>query len=68
MGVPPQRIDILTSIDSVDFDEAWTPQKKSTFEGVTVGFLSREHLLKNKRATGRPKDFADVAWLEASDG
>ena len=66
IGVPPQRIDILTSIDGVDFDEAWVTRKQSEIEGLTVGILGREQLLKNKRAVGQPQDLADVAWLEES--
>src|SRR3990172_7352874 len=44
IGVPPQRIDILTSIDGVDFDEAWVTRKQSEIEGLTVGILGREQL------------------------
>ncbi len=64
IGVPPQRIDILTTIDGVEFDEAWNGRKQVVIEGLSVGFLGRELLIKNKRATGRPMDLADVAWLE----
>jgi hypothetical protein len=66
IGVSPERIDILTTIDGVDFDEAWPARKAVRVEGLTIGFLGREQLLKNKRASGRPKDLADVAWLEQS--
>lgn len=64
IGVPPERIDILTSIDGVLFDEAWQSRIQLIVEGITVAYLGREQLLKNKRACGRPKDLADVAWLE----
>jgi hypothetical protein len=67
IGLPPQRIDFMTSIDGVDFDEAWRTRKQTIIEGLSVGFLGREQLLKNKRATGRPKDLFDVAWMEESN-
>ena len=67
-GVPPQRIDLLTSITGVDFEEAWPHRTVSSIDGLNVPILGREQLLKNKRATGRPKDLADVAYLEQEDG
>jgi hypothetical protein len=62
--VAPRRIDILMSIDGVEFDEAWPQRMIVEVEGQTFAVLSRAHLLKNKKATGRPKDLADAAWLE----
>jgi hypothetical protein len=64
IGVAPKRIDLLTSIDGVTFEEAWQERVYHDFEGITVPVISRRHLLINKKATGRPKDLADVAWLE----
>jgi hypothetical protein len=64
IGVAPYRIDIVTSITGVDFDDAWKNRKQTQLEGIDVAVLSRDDLLKNKRATGRPKDLIDVAWLE----
>jgi hypothetical protein len=66
IGVAPNRIDILTSITGVEFDEAWSHRTESQIDGIAVRVIGREELLKNKRATGRPKDLADVAWLEES--
>lgn len=66
IGLPPQRIDIMTSIDGVEFDEAWESRQTVAVEGMMIGFLGREQLLKNKRATGRPKDLFDVAWMGES--
>jgi hypothetical protein len=65
IGVPPARIDILTSITGVAFDEAW-PRRLVTFVApkLEAPVLGREDLLRNKRAVGRPQDLADVAWLE----
>lgn len=64
IGLPPNRIDLLTGIDGVEFTEAWTDRIETTIDGVTVSLISRKHLLANKRATGRPQDLADVARLE----
>jgi hypothetical protein len=65
IGVAPRRIDIITSIDGVHFDEAWAERRIIDLEGRLFATLSRAHLLKNKQAAGRPKDLADAAWLEA---
>jgi hypothetical protein len=68
MGNPPWRIDILTSIDALTFDEAWPEHKDWLVEGLSVPVLSRQHLIANKRAVGRTKDLADVEALEANPG
>jgi hypothetical protein len=65
IGLEPNRIDILTSIEAVDFDEAWAERLVSRIDELEVPVLSRRHLLRNKRAVGRPQDLADVAALEA---
>jgi hypothetical protein len=64
IGVAPRRIDILTSIDAVQFDEAWPDRQVLEIEGLTIGVIGRSHLIQNKKAVGRPQDLADVAWLE----
>jgi hypothetical protein len=64
MGAPPWRIDILTAIDAVTFDEDWTERSEWTVDGVLLPVLSRRHLIANKRAVGRAKDLADVESLE----
>jgi hypothetical protein len=64
IGVAPRRIDILTSIDGVQFDEAWTDRKVIEIEGLTIGIIGRSHLIRNKKAVGRPQDLVDVTWLE----
>jgi hypothetical protein len=64
IGVEPRRIDIVTSITGVEFDEAWPDRKEIEIEGLKIAAIGRSHLLKNKKALGRPQDLADVAWLE----
>ena len=67
IGIAPRRIDLLTSISGVDFDDAWTRRHTIEVDGLLLDTLSREDLIVNKRASGRPKDIADLAWLERGD-
>ncbi len=64
IGVAPRRIDILTSIDGVTFDETWPRRVTVELEGLDVPVIGRAHLIQNKRAAGRAKDLADLAWLD----
>lgn len=64
MGEPPVRIDLLTSITGVDFDDAWSARSMHRVGALDVPFLGRTALLDNKRATARAKDLADVEILE----
>lgn len=64
IGVPPNRIDIITGIDGVSFDEAWPTKVVVTFNSEPCYVISREHLLQNKRACVRDKDGWDVKLLE----
>lgn len=68
IGVAPVRIDVITAIDGVEFDDAWPARLETSFGGVAVGVLSREHLIANKKATGRLQDRADVERLEETGG
>lgn len=63
IGVAPQRIDIITAIEAVTFAEAYPPRLTVEVEGIPLPVLSRAHLLRNKRAVGRPKDLADLDAL-----
>jgi hypothetical protein len=67
IGVAPRRIDILTSIDGVDFDDAWTDRMEVDVEGLKVPVIGRRHLVQNKKAVGRPQDLADVAMLDRAE-
>jgi hypothetical protein len=64
MGLPPRRIDVLTEISGVSFDEAWASRASAEVDGRTVHLIGREAFLKNKAAAGRPKDLADAARLK----
>ena len=65
IGIEPSRIDILTSIDGVDFEAAWQERVVADVDGLPVPILSVRHVIQNKRAVGRPRDLADVLALEA---
>jgi hypothetical protein len=65
LGLPPYRIDILTSISGVAFPEAWAGRLGGTLFDVPVAFLGREAFIRNKRASGRPKDLEDLRALGA---
>jgi uncharacterized nucleotidyltransferase DUF6036 len=64
LGRPPNRIDLLTGISGISFDEAWENRVSAQLDGVPVAFIGRETLLRNKRASGRAKDLADIAEIE----
>lgn len=66
-GRPPNRIDLLTRISGVEFIDAWKARETIIAEdGTPVHLIALEHLLRNKRASGRPKDLEDAAFLEAA--
>jgi hypothetical protein len=67
LGVPPNRIDLLTSITGVPFDEAWADRVEADMEGTRVSFISRQALIRNKRLTGRAQDKADLEALGAGE-
>jgi len=64
IGVAPSRIDILTAIEGVSFDDAWPRRNEIDVMGVAVPVIGRTDLIQNKRALGRPKDLADLEELE----
>ncbi|MBY0269744.1 MAG: hypothetical protein K2X06_07755 [Burkholderiales bacterium] len=67
IGIAPLRIDILTHIDGVEFDDAWAARLNIQVAEQPVGVLSQAHLIKNKRTVGRAQDLADIEWLERPD-
>jgi len=67
IGIAPRRIDLLTSIDGVDFDDAWPRRKMIDIDGQQLAIIGREDLLHNKKACRRSKDQADALWLESEE-
>jgi len=63
LGYPPLRIDILTTISGVQFDEAFTNKVEGEVDGLKIYFIDIPHFIRNKEATGRNKDLGDIAAL-----
>ena len=64
IGMPPRRIDILTQLSGVVFEDAWKGRTTRTVAGLEIPFLGKAALMQNKKATNRPKDIADIQELE----
>lgn len=64
IGVPPGRIDILTELTGITFEDAWRHRVYRPFGEIEVDFIGRDAFIRNKRATGRTKDLADIEDLE----
>ncbi|MDQ3349496.1 MAG: hypothetical protein M3545_16215 [Acidobacteriota bacterium] len=64
IGLPPVRIDILTELTDLTFAEAWPERMRRPFGSIDVDFIGRDAFVRNKRATGRPKDLVDIQGLE----
>jgi hypothetical protein len=65
IGIVPSRIDIITQIDGVEFDEAFKAHKIVEIEGLKIPVIGKSHLLINKQSTDRIKDRNDALWLES---
>ena len=63
LGVAPNRIDVMTFLSGVSFDEVWASREQAELDGVSVSFISREMLKRNKKACGRLQDLADLEYL-----
>lgn len=63
IGVPPCRIDLLTTVSGVDFDSAWQNRIQIRLDELSVDVIGLKDLIVNKRTAGRPKDLADLAVL-----
>lgn len=66
IGVPPRRIDVLTGVTGLDFKAAWRGRSMVPVGTLSIPFLGRAALIRNKRATGRLKDLADLEALGES--
>ncbi len=67
IGVAPRRIDILTDIDGIDFNQAYTSKEDLEYDGIVLPFISKNNLILNKRSTGRGRDMLDANVLEDLD-
>ncbi len=65
LGYPPRRIDLLTTLPGVDFDSCYNARLVIELDGLAVNFIDLENLKRNKRASGRAQDQADLENLEA---
>ena len=63
LGVPPNRIDILTSLTGCDFEEVWSHRVAAQIAGIALSIIGREQYIRNKRAVGRPQALADLDAL-----
>ena len=63
LGFEPNRIDLMTSITGVTFEEAWMTREYGELDGIRVPFISKELLKRNKMAVGRTQDLADIEYL-----
>lgn len=66
LGRQPNRIDLITTISGVAFDQAWSSKVKAELDSLPVYFISKELLIQNKKASGRAKDLLDVKELTSS--
>ncbi len=64
LGYPPRRIDIITSLEAVEFNEWYGKRLPIDVDGVFVNFIDLYNLSRNKKATGRLQDLADLEKLE----
>jgi hypothetical protein len=67
LGYEPVRIDIITSIQGLDFNEIWQNRVQGSYGRQTVNFIDRKNLIKSKKISNRPQDKADLARLQEYD-
>lgn len=65
LGYPPARIDILTTLSGVEFDACYASRLEVEMDGIAIKFIDLDGLKRNKRATGRFQDLADLENLES---
>ena len=65
---PPNRVDIFTAVEGVQFEDAWQDRVEVDIEGLRIPVISRSHLIANKRTVGRPQDLLDADLLERMKG
>jgi hypothetical protein len=67
MGVSPLRVDIMMSIQGVEFEEAWKNREIVDMDSLKIPFISRSDLIRAKEATGRPQDKMDIERLKEAE-
>ncbi len=65
LGYPPLRIDLLTSIDGVVFEDCFENRKMVEIDDLVINFIGYQDLLQNKRSSGRPRDIDDIEHLQS---
>lgn len=63
MGLPPNRVEVMTSVSGLTFEQAWGRRATSDWDGLAVPVIGLADLRTNKAASGRPKDMADLDEL-----
>jgi predicted nucleotidyltransferase len=63
LGLPPVRLEIMTDISGIEFSACYARRKRATFDGVRLNLIGFDDLIKNKKASGRHKDLADLEYL-----
>jgi hypothetical protein len=63
IGLPPGRIDILTSLSGLTFADAWPGRVRARFGDIDADFIGLDAFIRNKKATGRAKDLGDIEGL-----
>ena len=64
MGIPPFRIEVMTDISGVLFEECYARHTVDTIDEITLHVIGREQLIANKKASGRTKDLVDLEFFE----
>jgi hypothetical protein len=67
VGVPPNRVDVITTVDGVAFEAAWAERLHVDIDGIRIPVIGRRHLVANKRTVGRPQDLVDADLLDAPE-
>jgi predicted nucleotidyltransferase len=65
VGVPPNRVDVITTVDGVQFPDAWQDRAEVDIDGLRIPIIGRRQLIVNKRTVGRPQDLVDADLLES---
>jgi hypothetical protein len=67
VGVPPNRVDVITVVEGVQFENAWRDRAVIDLEGLQIPVIGKAHLIVNKRTVRHPQDLLDADLLESSE-